>query len=1054
MMLKTKKSTINSEKSLYVKEKIQLLRKEMNDVMTKEPSMDSKVKQKLKKWRENSLLMDDEMFQKRLEAEGIKYDEFIHLLQMKSSLETEESRNPNYSWMQDYEEMMKTPTNHSLKIKNIDDGLYHAFHPFLFWVQNRLESYFKTRNDYLIGNENLIIEKCLESISTDLLKLAARTLALEINVARLLNELEGNSPEERFTNFVETKLKSKNYLYDFYNEYVALARLITIRTAFFVNYVEEALTRLIKDKALINKKFHLQDMQLQSIKFTMGDSHQEGRSVICFQFNNDKEIFYKPKPLAISKAIQDLFQWANEKGLTHPLKTYNMIDQTSYAWEEVVETYPVKNEQELERFYTRFGYILALMYLLKGTDFHYENIIAHGEYPVIIDFETVFHNTIQHIFKDNANTRAKLEVSHSVMGTGLVPLLGFQSKDGKGLEISGMGGKKQELPFPVLQFENKGTDELKLVRKSLFLEESSNRPMLNGNKVDATEYANFVIKGFKEITQIVNHYKNELLAPTGPIDKMKNLKIRTVVRDTYFYANFIIESTHPDYLREAMDRENILDRVFFTTFPPAIVESEKADLLKGDIPYFVTTPSSTSLWNSNGMEIADTFAKSGLDYVVDRIQHLNKQTVQEQINYIKASIFGLKEEVSDKPVHYKKTHIPEKVDPQTFLNEAIKIGDHLVEQAIFGPKQKDASWIGIGMNHQGQWNVSALESGLYDGLGGVALFLGYLGMITDNNKYIKTSKAALTTAIKESTVSNSFPSSFYGPVSLLYPILKLHHLYQDDDEFTQSMNTKLDDIVHYLDNNVEQDKIFDILGGSAGIIHMMLNYYEENGNNKYLSIAEKYGRHLVEHATIKKTGAVWLSSSNDFKALGGFGHGSSGIASALLRLAQVSNNNHFSQMGHQAIAFERSLYNEREGNWIDNRFEDVISSKHYWCHGALGIGMSRLMISEHDPAMAREIRIAVQQVQKNYPSNNHSLCHGDMGAADFLLTAGLAFNDKDMIKNAKELAYQMIHDQAEYLSGAVQQLETPNLFLGLAGIGYELLRLSRPDFVPSVLALQ
>ena len=39
-------------------------------------------------------------------------------------------------------------------------------------------------------------------------------------------------------------------------------------------------------------------------------------------------------------------------------------------------------------------------------------------------------------------------------------------------------------------------------------------------------------------------------------------------------------------------------------------------------------------------------------------------------------------------------------------------------------------------------------------------------------------------------------------------------------------------------------------------------------------------------------------------------------------------------------------------------------------------------------------------------------------------------------------------------SGAPGAVETPGLLMGLAGIGYELLRIANPDQVPSVLALE
>ena len=53
-----------------------------------------------------------------------------------------------------------------------------------------------------------------------------------------------------------------------------------------------------------------------------------------------------------------------------------------------IENIPCKNESEVEHYYFRMGIHLFLGYALGATDLHGENIIAHGEYPVIIDMET------------------------------------------------------------------------------------------------------------------------------------------------------------------------------------------------------------------------------------------------------------------------------------------------------------------------------------------------------------------------------------------------------------------------------------------------------------------------------------------------------------------------------------------------------------------------------------------------------------------------------------------------------------------------------------------
>ena len=48
------------------------------------------------------------------------------------------------------------------------------------------------------------------------------------------------------------------------------------------------------------------------------------------------------------------------------------------------------------RFYRRQGALLALLYALEATDFHAENLIASGEFPVLIDLETFSSDLREH----------------------------------------------------------------------------------------------------------------------------------------------------------------------------------------------------------------------------------------------------------------------------------------------------------------------------------------------------------------------------------------------------------------------------------------------------------------------------------------------------------------------------------------------------------------------------------------------------------------------------------------------------------------------------------
>ena len=57
---------------------------------------------------------------------------------------------------------------------------------------------------------------------------------------------------------------------------------------------------------------------------------------------------------------------------------------------------------EVERFYQRFGLLVALTYVLHTGDLHFENIIAVNEYPVLLDCETLLCNSNQILRQDSA----------------------------------------------------------------------------------------------------------------------------------------------------------------------------------------------------------------------------------------------------------------------------------------------------------------------------------------------------------------------------------------------------------------------------------------------------------------------------------------------------------------------------------------------------------------------------------------------------------------------------------------------------------------------------
>ncbi|HET8844058.1 MAG TPA: lanthionine synthetase LanC family protein, partial [Ktedonobacteraceae bacterium] len=78
---------------------------------------------------------------------------------------------------------------------------------------------------------------------------------------------------------------------------------------------------------------------------------------------------------------------------------------------------------------------------------------------------------------------------------------------------------------------------------------------------------------------------------------------------------------------------------------------------------------------------------------------------------------------------------------------------------------------------------------------------------------------------------------------------------------------------------------------------------------------------------------------------------------------------------------------------------------------------------------------------------------GALGNAELFLVASQLLNrraDQERLEKALALIVGSIEAYGQ-VTGAPLGMETPGLMIGLAGTGYELLRLAQPDKVPSVL---
>lgn len=911
----------------------------------------------------------------------------------------------------------------------------------------------------------------IPQLFTDLIMVISRTLILELNVARLQGVLHGATAEERFSSFVE-RLSRPGIAFALLEEYPVLARQVVIRINNWVNFSLEFLNHLCADWELIWPTFG-QDGDLgmlKEVKSGAGDLHHGGRAVIVAGFNSGRRIVYKPRSLAIDIHFQKLLLWLNERGDHPPFRALKVIDREDHGWVEFVERQECTSAEEIERFYRRQGAFVALLYALQAVDFHYENLIAAGEHPVLIDLESLFHPRPRAFEPKNAVELAACIIDRSVLRTSLLPRRIWMGKETDGIDLSGLGAAGGQVsPFDAVYWEKIGTDEMHVARKRGKMPEGQNQPSIKGGKIDLLDYGDAIAAGFISLYRTLVTHRDELLSDNGPLSKFSNDQVRVILRPTTTYAELLSESFHPDLLRNALDRDRFFDRLWREADKEPhllkVIRAERDDLHSGDVPMFTTRAASRDLWSGSGERVAEVFDESGLEMARRRIGDLGDEDLAQQLWFIRGSLTSLAMGTHDSSPGFSSTAAAAATTakPGQLLEAATAIGDRLQSLAI--RCDHDAIWIGLTAVNERTWSLLPLGIDLYGGLSGVALFLAYLGSVTGEERYGLLARSALVTVEHEVASNNAMYKSvggFSGLGGVVYAMTHIGRLMN-----LPSLLDEADALIELLPPLIDEDELLDIIGGTAGCLASLIAFYDCTSSGKALDVARKCGDRLIAKAVRTETGVGWKSSSSQKRPLTGFSHGAAGIAWALFALAQRTGERRFQDAGWEAIAYERSLFVPGVDNWPDLRepetegIETTAAEPGYsttWCHGAPGIGLSRICLlgNGDDNAVRLELDAAVRTTLSQGFGYNHSLCHGDLGNLELLLQASRALDDPTLNSELWRITSGVLEGVNRYgwLCGVPMQVETPGLMCGLAGIGYGLLRIAYPERIPSVLTLE
>ncbi|MFC0560808.1 type 2 lanthipeptide synthetase LanM family protein [Halalkalibacter alkalisediminis] len=919
-----------------------------------------------------------------------------------------------------------------------------------------------------------LLKAILTPLAETLLKVVSKTLIFELNKARLQKELVGLTREDRYRFFVTERLENRGKAYELLLEYPVLGRLIAEASNLLVQSVFTTLDHWISDNSKVAAFFGQSFTKIQSIELK-GDVHNSGRAVLELTFEQTK-LLYKPHSLEIDVHFQEFLQWINNKGVKNTLPLLRVCHCQDHGWVEYVEHQACSTKEEVHRFYERQGNYLAILYLLGATDFHHENIVAAGEKPYLVDLESLFHNKVG-IRKEKATATDKAHtiLQNSVMNTALLPV---RVNNPRFVEANFSGLGTNSGFVSVYTVENSHTDEMFMKKQTLFIKpERTHQPSFQGEYVSFEDYTEEIIRGFKEMYLLFSTYKEELLSLNGPIYMFKEDQIRTIFRPTYFYGRLLEAGKHPKYLKNGLMRVQLFDLLWkgndSTPDVNRIAHSESSALLQEDVPYFYTYTNSKDIYDQFHKRIPEYFEQTALEIVLQNVEKLSMKDLDQQIEFINASFHTNSAITTEKTDHNMQEAIPFKQEKPfelpsvkgSLLSEAVRIGKKIAQLGVWSEDEETISWLSMGVTRQGNLEYSVMKLGLYDGILGMALFYSYLYKYTNDDEFKRIANASVNTVLGDFAHNEKVGlidhSAYLGYAGVLYVFMHVYKILERD-ELLDEADALLDKIWEM----AAEDKQYDLLSGNAGVIIVALSFYEVTGNSKALQVAIDCGELLLKQA--HKTGKMVYWKSNDFMMQKppetGFSHGTAGIAYSLSQLYIQTKDERYLAYIDGALLYENSLYDLKKGNWANqNNTERLQEEKTYsfsWCNGAAGIGLSRLEMANYFPdnqSLKADVQRALHAILKGGMfKDSDCLCHGKMGSFEFLFKAALVMNDTEMQQALYQQLLPLINEAKEknwWDCGFADKYIIPNLMVGLAGVGFQLMRFYEPQ-TPSVLLLE
>lgn len=840
--------------------------------------------------------------------------------------------------------------------------------------------------------------------------LALRTVITDFHTFRESLGLPPDPQSQRAIQAYRMHLADPDHRAALLDHHPVLGQLVARIAAEQTSFVREILQAFEDDADILCSAGVLRGTErVTGLELGLGDTHRHGRAVAVVHTHSGHPLVYKPRSLALDCAMRAL--WAVlDPGLRHSIAgcVPLSVDRGDYGWQDFIAQEPAMTPDACARYFYRFGALIAVAGVWGATDLHHENVVTHGEHPVVIDLETMLQPEIP--MPNAVDLHTQRVLASTAIGTQLLPLRDEDSV--MDVMLSGLG-----VPWPqtsdqlLLQVSDADSDAIAVRRQPWSVTQDSNVPLIGGEPQNPLTWYADLRSGLRDALVAIRQHRTELEQRLRALPE--HAEIRYGFRATEVYSRYLDALTHPTLLVSDTAADEVLDLL---TAPAAaasasswFVASERQQLRVRDVPLFTARVGDTRVRTDQGPG-PEMFVESAVDAAVRRMR-TGCELSDDLHELVLETCCG---ELARGPIPASSA------DPLGLfgrhLTTATNLADSLYQQLIDiainrtdSAGRPELGWIGgTGLG------VSTLDTGTsisFHDFGGITAFLRRYAYLRGGNaggpEYAEAAVAAAAgwrrRAREVSPILDELPVSVLAGAASGPLVLGREGLADLLERVPAAWDA------------AEQPVSLDIAQGLAGLTLLLSSVTDHPGVQPVLGEAvERLNSNMhqpLEHP------------DHDLV------HGRLGLWWALLRAGRALGVAAWERQGVTGLA---KLAGELPADLPLG-----------WCNGAAGVALALAEGGEHDALVTRLLERAVGHIPAG--PVDLSVCHGAAGIAQVVLTIdGAAGRGPERAQRYFDDALQAPR-RAGFVNGAAGYTALPGYLLGWSGVADTALLLEPGD---------